>query len=129
LPSREFADEILGANLRRRRFTGERGELFAAHTKCFRSLWGEDHPPLEPTLFRGEQDNSTLFYGDRFALKILRRVDAGPNPEREIGALLTQTSFPNVAPLPGTVEYRVPGAEPITVALLHGFVRHGKENL
>ena len=127
LRNREFADELLAGILRRRRFAGERGEIFAAHTRAFRRLWGEDHPPLEPTLSQVEQDNTTLFYGDRFALKFLRRVDEGPNPEREIGAMLTQAGFPNAAPQAGTVEYRVAGSEPVTVALLHGFVRHGTE--
>ena len=126
-PNRDFADELLGAILRRRRFAGECGELVAAHTRAFRGLWGEDHPPLEPNLFRGDQDNTTLFFGDRFALKVLRRVEEGPNPERELGALLTQPGLAIAAPLGGTVEYRVPGGEPITVALLHGFVRHGTE--
>ncbi len=127
LPNREFADELLGGILRRRRFAGERGEILASHTRSFRALWGDDHPPLEPVLFRGRQDNTTLFYGDRFALKVLRRVDEGPNPEREIGAMLTQAGLTFAAPLAGTVEYRVAGGEPITVALLHGFVRQGTE--
>jgi maltose alpha-D-glucosyltransferase/alpha-amylase len=127
LRNREFADEFLAGILRRRRFVGERGELLAAHTRAFRAVWGDDRPPLEPSLSKAEQDNTTLFYGDRFALKFLRRVDEGPHPEREIDSLLTQTGFANAAPLAGTVEYRGTGGEPITVALLHGFVRHGTE--
>ncbi|HEV3196939.1 MAG TPA: maltose alpha-D-glucosyltransferase [Bryobacteraceae bacterium] len=127
LRNREFADELFTAILRRRRFAGERGEILAAHTRAFPAVWGDDRPTLEPTLSKVEQDNTTLFYGDRFALKFLRRVDEGPHPEREISALLTQAGVPNAAPLAGTVEYRTAGGEPITVALLHGFVKHGTE--
>jgi maltose alpha-D-glucosyltransferase/alpha-amylase len=127
LRNREFADELLGGILRRRRFAGEHGELLAAHTRAFRGLFGDGRPPLEPVLSKAEQDNTTLFYGDRFALKVLRRVDEGPHPEREIGAMLTQAGFKNTAPLAGTVEYRGASGEPITVALLFGFVKHGTE--
>ncbi|MBZ5618875.1 MAG: maltose alpha-D-glucosyltransferase [Acidobacteriia bacterium] len=126
LQNRDFADELLGGILRRRRFAGERGELLASHTRAFRALWGDGRPPLEPSLSKVEQDNTTLFYGDRFALKVLRRVDEGPHPEREIDAMLTQAGFPNAAPLAGTLEYRGSG-EPVTVALLHGFVRHSTD--
>jgi maltose alpha-D-glucosyltransferase/alpha-amylase len=125
--NREFADEMLGALLRRRRFGGEQGEALAGHSKAFRAIWGDDRPVLEPTLSRVEQDNTTMFYGDRFALKFLRRVDEGPHPEREIDTQLTQIGFPNSAPLAGTLEYRGNGGEPITIALLYGYVKHGTE--
>ena len=127
LPNREFADELLGAILRRRRFAAERGELIAAHTRAFRAIWGDQHGPMEPTLYSGEQDNTTLFYGDRFAMKILRRVEEGPNPEREIGTLLTHEGRQIAPALAGSLEYRVDGGEPITVALLHGFVKQATE--
>ena len=94
LQNREFCDELLAAILRRRRFAGERGELSAAHTRAFRALWGKDHPALEPTLSRADQDNTVVFYGDRFALKLFRKIEEGPHPEQEIGALLNESSFP-----------------------------------
>ena len=123
LLNREFADEVLGGILRRRRFSGEFGEVRAGHSRAFRALWGEDRPPLEPVLSRVDQDNTTLFFGDRFALKVYRRVEEGPHPEREIGAMLTQAGFPHVSPQAGTLEYRREGSEPITLALLNGYVR------
>src|SRR5436305_11655414 len=123
LRSRDFCDELLGAILRRRRYAGEEGELLAAHTRAFRGLWGADRPPLEPTVARADQDNSTLFYGDRFALKLLRKVEEGPHPEEEIGALLTKDGLPSVAPLAGTIEYRTAEGEPMTIAVLHGYRR------
>ena len=106
LRNREFCDELLAAILRRRRFAGEQGELVASHTRAFRAIWGADRPALEPTLSRADQDNTTVFYGDRFALKLLRKIEEGPHPEQEIGALLTKDGFPNAAPLAGAIEYR-----------------------
>ncbi len=127
LRHREFCDELLVAILRRKRFTGEQGELLAAHTRAFRAIWGADRPSLEPSVSRADQDNTTLFYGDRFALKLLRKVEEGPHPEQEIGALLTKVGFPNSAPLAGTIEYRNPEGEPVVVALLHEYRRDAIE--
>jgi maltose alpha-D-glucosyltransferase/alpha-amylase len=127
LRNREFSDEILTAILKRRRFVGEQGEVVAAHSRVFRSVWGPDRPSLEPSVSRADQDNTTVFYGDRFALKLLRKVEEGPHPEQEIGALLTRTEFPCAAPLAGSVEYRGASGETMTVALLNGFVRGSVE--
>jgi maltose alpha-D-glucosyltransferase/alpha-amylase len=123
LRNREFSDDLLSAILRRRKFVGELGEIVASHTREFRSLWGADRPALEPSLSRADQDNTTLFYGDRFALKLLRKVEEGPHPEQEIGTLLTKDGFPNVATLAGSIEYRGASGETFVIALLHGYVR------
>jgi maltose alpha-D-glucosyltransferase/alpha-amylase len=88
---------------------------------------GEDRSVLEPNISKTDQENTTVFYGDRFALKFLRRIEPGPLPEREIGELLTQKGFPHIAPLAGWLEYRAEGSDPMTVALLHGFVRDAKD--
>jgi maltose alpha-D-glucosyltransferase/alpha-amylase len=123
LRNREFCDELLAAILRRKRFGGEQGDIVAAHTRTFRGIWNAEGPPLEPTVSRADQDNSTIFYGDRFALKLLRKVEEGPHPEQEIGALLTKEGFGAAAPLAGTMEYRGAIGEPVTLALLHGYAR------
>ncbi|HEY1341191.1 MAG TPA: maltose alpha-D-glucosyltransferase [Bryobacteraceae bacterium] len=123
LRDREFCDELLGAIARRRRFAAAIGELATAHTRAFRAAWGADRPALEPSVAKVDQDNTTVLFGDRFALKVLRKIEEGPHPEQEIGKMLTEAGFPNAAPLAGTVEYRESGGEPMTVALLHGFVR------
>jgi maltose alpha-D-glucosyltransferase/alpha-amylase len=82
---------------------------------------------LEPSVARIDQDNTTVFFGDRFALKFLRKIEEGPHPEQEIGSLLTQIGFPNVPPLAGALEYRDAAGEPMLVAVLQGFVREGMD--
>jgi maltose alpha-D-glucosyltransferase/alpha-amylase len=128
LRNRAFADELLTAILRRRRFAGDAGELAASHTRHFRAIWGQDRPPLEPSVAKGDQDNTTVFFGDRFALKLFRKLEEGPHPEQEIGAMLTHAGFPNVAPLAGAVEYRGETGEPMLAAVLHGYVRGSVES-
>ncbi len=126
LRHRAFCDELLGGILRRRRFAGEGGELLASHTRAFRQVWGADRPVLEPSAAKVDQDNTTVFFGDRFALKFLRKIEEGPHPEEEIGALLTQEGFPNVPPLAGSLEYRGrERANAMVAAVLSGFVRAG----
>jgi maltose alpha-D-glucosyltransferase / alpha-amylase len=127
LHNRAFCDELLGAILKRKRYAGELGDIVASHTREFRNIWGPDRPALEPSVSRADQDNTTLFFGDRFALKLFRKVEEGPHPEQEASALLSKDGFGCVPPLAGGIEYRNPSGEPITIALLNGFVRGGIE--
>jgi maltose alpha-D-glucosyltransferase / alpha-amylase len=123
---REFCEELLAAILRRRRHAGDRGQLIGSHTRTLRGLLGSDHPALEPSVAKTEQENTTVFYGDRLALKILRKLEAGPHPELEITSFLTQIGFPNAPRLAGSLEYRLgSGDSPdssMTFAILHGFI-------
>ena len=129
--NREFCDDLLGAILRRRRHKGERGELAASHTRSFRALWAEERPggaeTAPPAVSKADQDNTTVFFGDRFALKLYRKVEEGPAPELEISTMLTARGFPNVAPLAGSVEYRGSEGEAMLLATLHGFVHNATE--
>jgi maltose alpha-D-glucosyltransferase / alpha-amylase len=127
LRDREFSEELLAAILRRRRFAGEQGDLVAAHTRAFPAVWGPDRPALEPAVSKADQGNTTIFFGDRFALKFLRKLEEGPHPELEIGTMLTQAGFPYVAPLAGSITYRGAAGESMAVALLHGFVRNSTD--
>ncbi len=127
LRDREFCDELLGAILRRRRFPASHGEVIATRTRALRRLLADDRTSLEPSLSKADQENTTVFFGDRFALKFLRRVEPGPYPEQEIGVMLTQKEFPHVAPLAGWLEYRPADEEPYVLAVLHGFIRDAAE--
>src|SRR5207245_10676904 len=45
------------------------------------------------------------------------------NPELEVGRFLTEkTNFSQIAPLAGTLEYRRPTGEPVSIAILQGYV-------
>ena len=71
-----------------------------------------------------EQSNTSIVFGDRFILKLFRRLESGVNPDCEIGRYLTEKAkFSGVAPFAGSIEY-VPneGGEPATLAMLQGLV-------
>jgi maltose alpha-D-glucosyltransferase/alpha-amylase len=123
--NRSFRDELLGAILRRTRYAGDLGHLNATHTRQMRALLPPGHTTLDSVVTTVEQDNTTAFFGDSFALKFLRKIEEGPHPEEETVLFLNQVGYPSVAPLGGSLHYRSPYGEPATVALLFGFVRGG----
>jgi maltose alpha-D-glucosyltransferase/alpha-amylase len=118
-----FGNALFSAILRRRRFRGRAGELVGSHTRAFRAAWGESHPDLGPAVLKAEQSNTSIAFGNRFILKIYRRVEPGIHPEIEIGTFLTDRNFPYSAPLTGAIEYRANNGDQITVASLHAFVQ------
>jgi maltose alpha-D-glucosyltransferase/alpha-amylase len=75
-----------------------------------------------------EQTNSTAFFGRTVLLKIYRQLTAGPNPERELGQLLT--ALDQGVPTPrilGAVSYRASHDGAVfPVGIAHEFVEnHG----
>ena len=108
---------------KRRRTKGESGEVFAVPTRAFRKLQGPPGKVLESTLLGAEQSNTSIVYGERCILKLFRRLDEGVNPDLEIGRFLTERrAFRNIPPVGGSLEYRRPRREPMTLAILQGFV-------
>jgi maltose alpha-D-glucosyltransferase/alpha-amylase len=121
-----FADALLAGIERRRRWKGERGEFVATHTPAFRRI----HPSggaLPHCVLRTEQTNTSLTYADRFIAKFFRHAEEGTNPDLEVGRFLTErAAFPHVPPVAGAVEYRRDRAEPVTLAVIQGYVaNHG----
>ncbi len=117
-----FCEVLLDAISRRRRFKGESGTLAATSTVSFNRLRGPAQAPMEPVPGQAEQSNSSVFFGDRLLLKLFRRVRESVNADLEIGRFLTETSFSQVAPLAGSLEYFRKEGETVTLAVLHGFV-------
>jgi len=118
-----FCQTLLSSIERRRHYRGAAGEMQASPTGVWRRLRGHPEAVLSASLIKAEQTNTSIAYGDRFVLKILRRVEEGVNLDLEIGRFLTErTTFAHSAPVAGFLEYRRNREEPITLAILHGFV-------
>jgi maltose alpha-D-glucosyltransferase/alpha-amylase len=112
--------EIIGS---RRTFQGAEGAIHGRPSSAFRRLRGPADEPLKTTVLKGEQGGSQVVYGDRFLLKLFRRVEQGINPDVEIGMYLAdQAGFPHTPPVAGTIEYRVPDHLPATLAVLQGYI-------
>jgi maltose alpha-D-glucosyltransferase/alpha-amylase len=117
-----FANALLGAIARRRRIRGQFGELVASHTRAFRKVYGA-RPALEPIPLRADQRNTSVAFGDRFMLKLFRRVEPGMNPDIEIGAFLTERGIRCAPAVTGTIEYRRDG-EAMSIGVLTAFVQN-----
>ncbi|HET8563186.1 MAG TPA: putative maltokinase, partial [Candidatus Binatia bacterium] len=118
-----FCRSLVDAIARRRRFKGDSAEILATPSKVFRDIRGSLETPLEPFLVGREQSNTSVVYGDRFILKMFRRLQEGLNPDLEIGRFLTERiSFNHVPPLAGALEFYRSKSEPITIGILQGLV-------
>jgi maltose alpha-D-glucosyltransferase/alpha-amylase len=111
---------------------GARGERALAHgrlvftpTKAYAELRGDPAAELAIGVPLAQSSNTALKIGERLFLKAFRRVEAGLNPELEIGRFLTEVAqFANVVPLAGAVEYIAEDGTPLTLALLQSFVQN-----
>ncbi len=71
-----------------------------------------------------EQSNTTALVGSDYVIKFFRRLEAGINPEIEIGLFLTEIApFANTPPLLGAVEFEEKGRSN-AIAVVHGFVEN-----
>ena len=64
-----------------------------------------------------DQSNTSIVVGERLVVKLFRRLAAGPHPEIELGAQLTERGFPAVPALFGSVYYG-----DAAVASVHAYV-------
>jgi len=124
-----FGSNLLDVIAKRRRIKGD-ATLVGHAVPALRRLGGAlgiDGGALDVHIPRADQSNSSVVFGDRFILKLFRKVEPGENPDLEIGRFLTERArFPHVPALCGALEYRDPRGddEPSTVAVLHQLVKN-----
>jgi maltose alpha-D-glucosyltransferase / alpha-amylase len=109
----------------RRGAKGEGGELEGWSVKEVRRsrLPRPDNPVGAFTV--SDQRTTTLTFGSRFVLRLLRRLEEGVNSEIEIARFLTERAgFTHTPPVLGAVDYQPVRGLPRTVAFLHPFVPH-----
>jgi maltose alpha-D-glucosyltransferase/alpha-amylase len=119
----EVCRALLDAVRRRRRLRGtDGGVLTGRPSPALNEVLGADEPP-EPAIFRAEQSNTSVLFGQALILKLFRRVEDGVNPDLELGRYLADRArFPHTPRVAGALEYQRGGGEPATLAILHEFV-------
>ncbi|WP_327313418.1 maltokinase N-terminal cap-like domain-containing protein [Streptomyces sp. NBC_01235] len=103
-------------------------ERFVAAKPC--GALGYHHVPgavipagLRARPLTGEQSNTSVAFGDRMMLKVLRRIMPGANTELEMLAALERAGdVPSAAPLAWAQTAGWQGAEPATLCILQEFV-------
>jgi maltose alpha-D-glucosyltransferase / alpha-amylase len=100
------------------------GSVHGVRGKAYQEILGAANFPLQVRRGSAEQSNTSILFGDRFILKLFRRVEPGLNPDCELGQYLTEkTGFDGIPPFAGSIEYSPKGAtETSTLAMLQGLV-------
>jgi maltose alpha-D-glucosyltransferase / alpha-amylase len=79
-------------------------------------------PDGEPANISAQHAAAAIRYGDRYLLKMFRRLEEGVSPELELGRFLN-TRAPGLSPaVVGAIEYTRHRAEPSTLAVLEAYV-------
>lgn len=66
----------------------------------------------------GDQSNTIVFANEEYVLKVLRRIEPGPNPEFELMRALTEGGFARIPAFVGNLDYRREGLQAGTLALV-----------
>ena len=80
--------------------------------------------PVNIRAVETEQSNSTALVDNDYVVKIYRKLEAGINPEVEVGRFLTEIAgYANTPALLGSVEL-VEGDQTSAIAIVHAFVQN-----
>ena len=118
-----FDRALLDAIARNRVLHGSMGSAVSQKTPAFNRIARDWTGDIEIRPGKAEQTNTSILFGDRFILKLYRRLHEGMNPDLEIGSFLSlRMKFPHVPPAAGHIEYRKGRRTPATLAFLQSFV-------
>jgi maltose alpha-D-glucosyltransferase/alpha-amylase len=103
-----FAAALLDLFETERPLQTKRGILRGSRTAAYAEIRGAG--ALTPRRLSAEQSNTSIAYGLRLIVKLFRRLEAGPNPDVEIGRHLTErTAFRRVPRVAAVLEYQESG--------------------
>ncbi len=124
LSDRGFRNALLEAIACNHKFYGGRGDLVASRTNAFSGASDASDPKPDSFVSGAEQSNTSIIYGDRFILKLFRKIEAGVNPDIEIGTFLTDRGFRHTPAVLGKIEYAKNDGNVYAAAILQKFVRN-----
>jgi maltose alpha-D-glucosyltransferase/alpha-amylase len=124
----ELANALLDLIARRRSLGGKTGRLFGLPLRPLRAVLEEVASPLTPRPLGAEQSNSSILYRDdagagQLLLKLVRRIEPGPNPDVEIGRYLNESGrFAHTPPVAGSLEFRKPKGDKAVLGIMQEFL-------
>ena len=116
----KFTAALLDMIARRRTVKGEQGSVAGTSLRR-REL--RDTVDLTAQVLKAEQSNTAILYGDRFFMKLFRRLEPGVNTDLEVARFLNEeTSFTGTPRLEGALQYETDEqGEPTTLAVLQRY--------
>jgi len=116
-----FSSALLAATARGATFAGTDGKLATVPVGGLAAELAESSPT--PSTGKGEQSNTSVIFGDKYIMKLFRRVDVGVNPDLEISRFLSEKQkFAHSPGVVGFMEYRVRKGEPMTLGIVQRLV-------
>lgn len=123
IADKDFCSELFQTTIRRRQLKGGQGDVSIRSSGSLKHLSKSLPVPLTVVNMKMDQSNSSIFFGDKFILKLYRRLHPGVNPDVEIGLHLTKDEhFQNAPPIRASLEYRQATSESVTLGVLQDFV-------
>jgi maltose alpha-D-glucosyltransferase/alpha-amylase len=94
-----------------------------------RAFLADDQPESLPArLLDGQRRHTSVVFGNKYILKMYRRLEAGVNPDLEISRYLTEHSgFANSPKVEGWLEVKLPGGEWGTLGLMQEFIPDARD--
>jgi maltose alpha-D-glucosyltransferase/alpha-amylase len=120
--SAPFTKALLNATAGRSRWKGRCGVLEPTATPVLRAYKAAARRGLTPATIEVDHNNTSVVYGKRLILKLFRCIDEGLNPDLEIGRFLTTHGFTHTPPVAGALAYKPQRGEPISLAIVQGYV-------
>lgn len=117
-----FSRNLLGHIRRGWSIQGKEGTLQGEWIETSDSLIPQEMDRLEPTVYAGDINNTTIVYGTEVVVQLTRRLERGESLDVEMGRYLNSRNFPYSASLRGSMDYRRGRWEPTTVAVVHDYV-------
>jgi len=117
-----FDAALLEVIARRRRLKGRGGNVVSWRGPLLRTLARGAPAKLRSASLKAAQRHTSIQYGERFVLKLFRRLHWGVNPELELGRFLTERAFTHAPPLAGALEYHRADGERLALAAVHGWL-------
>ena len=120
--SAPFAQALLNVAAGPRRWKGYLGVLEPTATSVLHTYQAAARRGLTPATIEVDHNNTSVVYGNRLILKLFRCIDEGLNPDLEIGRFLTEHGFAHTPPVAAALAYKPHRGEPISLAILQGYV-------
>jgi maltose alpha-D-glucosyltransferase / alpha-amylase len=116
---------MLGAIAEGREVPLRAGRVRAFATAAYPALRGDQGEPLAVERGPETSSNTLVLFGGRLLLKLFRRLEAGTNPDFEVGRYLTEaTDFDRIPKVAGAIEYHAADGQHFTLAILQALVAH-----
>ena len=118
-------DAVFKLILQRSKLKNKQSEIVGLPGKKLSTKVNKEQLPLPSKVLNAEQSNTSILYDNRFFFKLYRSPEEGKNPELEIIKTLTdKTSFRSFPTYSGSLEYRMPDSDSMSIGILVDFIHN-----